>query len=86
MIKCPAKKTGRCWELASLRGFALVQSGRANGQTYGVQALGEELARRGLGLVYGGGSVGLMGKLASTVSLIRSNDLRSARSRCYSCV
>lgn len=31
------------------------------------QALGEELARRGQGLVYGGGSVGLMGKIASTV-------------------
>jgi uncharacterized protein (TIGR00730 family) len=29
--------------------------------------LGRELARRGLGLVYGGGSVGLMGVLADTV-------------------
>ncbi len=31
------------------------------------QALGEELARRGLGLVYGGASVGLMGVIADTV-------------------
>jgi uncharacterized protein (TIGR00730 family) len=31
------------------------------------QALGEELARRGLTLVYGGASVGLMGALADTV-------------------
>jgi hypothetical protein len=79
-------KTVRSWKLAPLCGFAMVQSGRADGQACGVQALGEELARRGLGLVYGGGSVGLMGKLASTVSLIRSNDLRSARSQCHRCV
>lgn len=76
----------RSWEIAPLCGFALVQSGRATGQAYGVQALGEELARRGLGLVYGGGSVGLMGKLASTVSMIRSNVLHSAWSQCYRCV
>ena len=31
------------------------------------RGLGRELARRGLGLVYGGGSVGLMGVLADTV-------------------
>ena len=31
------------------------------------QALGEELARRGLGLVYGAASVGLMGVIADTV-------------------
>lgn len=31
------------------------------------QALGEELARRGLGLVYGGGSIGLMGVIADAV-------------------
>lgn len=31
------------------------------------RAFGAELARRGLGLVYGGGSVGLMGTLADTV-------------------
>lgn len=29
--------------------------------------LGEELVSRGVGLVYGGGSVGLMGKVSSTV-------------------
>src|SRR5918995_228826 len=31
------------------------------------RAFGAELARRGIGLVYGGGSVGLMGALADTV-------------------
>lgn len=31
------------------------------------QALGEALARRGIGLVYGGGKVGLMGAIADTV-------------------
>ena len=31
------------------------------------QRLGEELVKRGLGLVYGGGSIGLMGVLADTV-------------------
>jgi uncharacterized protein (TIGR00730 family) len=31
------------------------------------QELGEELVRRGLGLVYGGGSIGLMGVVADTV-------------------
>lgn len=31
------------------------------------QRLGEDLVRRGLGLVYGGGSIGLMGVLADTV-------------------
>ncbi|HKD75802.1 MAG TPA: TIGR00730 family Rossman fold protein [Ktedonobacterales bacterium] len=31
------------------------------------QAMGKELVRRGLGLVYGGGSVGLMGTIADTV-------------------
>ena len=30
-------------------------------------ATGEELVRRGAGLVYGGGSVGLMGKVSGTV-------------------
>jgi uncharacterized protein (TIGR00730 family) len=34
---------------------------------HSAQALGEELARRGLGLVYGGSSVGLMGVIADTV-------------------
>jgi uncharacterized protein (TIGR00730 family) len=31
------------------------------------QAMGKELVQRGLGLVYGGGSVGLMGTIADTV-------------------
>lgn len=33
------------------------------------QALGMELVQRGIGLVYGGGSVGLMGAVASTVAM-----------------
>ena len=32
------------------------------------QSLGEELAKRGIKLVYGGGSVGLMGVLARAVN------------------
>jgi uncharacterized protein (TIGR00730 family) len=35
--------------------------------TAGANALGEALARHGIGLVYGGGSVGLMGVLADAV-------------------
>ena len=31
------------------------------------ELLGEELVRRGVGLVYGGGGVGLMGKVSGTV-------------------
>ena len=31
------------------------------------KALGEEMARRGIGLVYGGGSLGLMGEVARSV-------------------
>ncbi len=31
------------------------------------EALGQELVKRGIGLVYGGASVGLMGKIANTV-------------------
>jgi uncharacterized protein (TIGR00730 family) len=33
----------------------------------GARALGAELARRGIGLVYGGGKVGLMGVVADTI-------------------
>ena len=44
-------------------------SSRGNG-TFAVAAneLGKELLSRGAGLVYGGGSVGLMGEIAKTVS------------------
>ena len=34
----------------------------------GAQALGAERVKRGVALIYGGGSVGLMGEIASTVS------------------
>lgn len=42
------------------------------------EALGIEMVRRDIGLVYGGGSVGLMGKISSTVyygggSVIQNN-------------
>ena len=33
----------------------------------GAEALGTEMARRGIGLVYGGGDVGLMGVIADAV-------------------
>lgn len=35
--------------------------------THAARALGEELARRGIALVYGGGNVGLMGEIADAV-------------------
>lgn len=40
-----------------------------NGEQYlqAARALGEELVRRDIGLVYGGGNVGLMGAVAETV-------------------
>ncbi len=41
--------------------------GLNRGYANAAQALGRELAKRGLDLVYGGGSVGLMGVLADTV-------------------
>lgn len=44
-------------------------SGRGTDPVYaeGAQALGEELVRREIGLVYGGAGIGLMGVLADTV-------------------
>lgn len=39
-------------------------NGGASAYTKAAQALGEELARRGIGLVYGGARVGLMGAVA----------------------
>jgi uncharacterized protein (TIGR00730 family) len=42
-------------------------TGRRPAYADATRALGAELARRGLGLVYGGGSVGLMGVLADAV-------------------
>jgi uncharacterized protein (TIGR00730 family) len=41
--------------------------GRSPGYREGTVALGRELAARGIGLVYGGGAVGLMGVLADAV-------------------
>jgi len=46
------------------------------------QALAAELARRGLGLVYGGGSVGLMGVLADT-ALAAGEALEQLRERLF---
>jgi uncharacterized protein (TIGR00730 family) len=42
-------------------------SGRAPTYTAAARELGELLAKRGIGLVYGGGNVGLMGELADAV-------------------
>src|SRR4029453_17518746 len=42
-------------------------SGRAPTYTAAARELGQLLAKRGIGLVYGGGNVGLMGKLADAV-------------------
>ena len=42
-------------------------SGRAPTHTAAARELGQLLAKRGIGLVYGGGNVGLMGELADAV-------------------
>ena len=42
-------------------------SGRAPAYTAAARELGQLLAKRGIGLVYGGGNVGLMGELADAV-------------------
>lgn len=44
--------------------FCGSNSGRRPEYTRAAQAIGAEIARRGLGLVYGGGSTGLMGTVA----------------------
>jgi uncharacterized protein (TIGR00730 family) len=47
--------------------FCGAASGRAPAYVDAARVLGEMLARRGIGLVYGGGSVGVMGALADAV-------------------
>jgi uncharacterized protein (TIGR00730 family) len=47
--------------------FCGAASGRAPTYAAAAQDLGELLAKRGIGLVYGGGNVGLMGELADAV-------------------
>ena len=46
--------------------FCGSRSGNREDYTLAAETLGRELARRGLILVYGGGSVGLMGKVADS--------------------
>ncbi|MDD9857015.1 MAG: TIGR00730 family Rossman fold protein [Gammaproteobacteria bacterium] len=41
--------------------------GRRAGYLQAASALGHELVKRGIGLVYGGGSIGMMGRVADTV-------------------
>lgn len=41
--------------------------GRRAGYLQAAGALGHELVKRGIGLVYGGGSIGMMGRVADTV-------------------
>jgi len=47
--------------------FCGAASGRAHAHVAAGRVVGEMLARRGIGLVYGGGSVGLLGALADAV-------------------
>lgn len=47
--------------------FCGAASGRTPAYAAAAQDLGELLAKRGIGLVYGGGNVGLMGELAAAV-------------------
>ncbi|PRW58826.1 cytokinin riboside 5 -monophosphate phosphoribohydrolase LOG8 [Chlorella sorokiniana] len=47
--------------------FCGASSGSSPVYVEAAKALGEEMVRRGIGLVYGGGNVGLMGAIAETV-------------------
>ena len=47
--------------------FCGSSSGKRLDYTDAARAMGRELAARGIGLVYGGGNVGLMGIIADTV-------------------
>src|SRR5688572_32133307 len=47
--------------------FCGSNSGRSSAFGEAARALGSALARRGIGLVYGGGRVGLMGEIADAV-------------------
>ena len=53
--------------IASVCVYCGSSSGRGDGYMRAAGELGEALARRGLGLVYGGARVGTMGKLADTM-------------------
>ena len=47
--------------------FCGSKTGNRSSFVEAAELLGEELVRRGVGLVYGGGGVGLMGKVSGTV-------------------
>jgi len=47
--------------------FCGSQSGARKIYTHAANAVGDEIARQGMGLVYGGGKVGLMGQVADAV-------------------
>ena len=58
---------GKHADMKKIAVFCGSSIGRNNAYTAPTVALGEEMARRNIGLVYGGGNVGLMGVIAETV-------------------
>lgn len=60
----PPCKLGRGSKIAV---FCGASAGSSPEYVAAAKALGEEMARRGIGLVYGGGNVGLMGAVAEAV-------------------
>ncbi|KAI7839678.1 hypothetical protein COHA_006487 [Chlorella ohadii] len=54
-------------EFKKIAVFCGASSGGSPVYVEAARALGEEMVRRGIGLVYGGGNVGLMGAIAETV-------------------
>ena len=55
-------------KLRKIAVFCGSSSGSSSEYAAGARRLGEEMVRREIGLVYGGGSVGLMGVIAETVA------------------
>lgn len=60
----PALRNGRDRLLERITVFTGSATGTDLGYQHAVVALGEEVARRGIAVVYGGGRVGLMGQIA----------------------
>ena len=55
-------------EFKKIAVFCGASTGNNNDYIASAKLLGEEMVRRRVGLVYGGGNVGLMGAIAETVS------------------
>ena len=63
----PVTDSGRRAAIARIAVFCRSSPGGTDVYAHAARSVGELIARRGLGLVYGGGSVGLMGIVADAV-------------------